>query len=257
MIPWSRVEGRFEPMYSLLIVDDEEEIRTALALYFPWNDWGFEVVHVAGDGSEALEYVRSARVNAALCDIRMPVMSGVDFARQCGQMGLDLRIVFLSAYKDFEYARAAMQYGVRRYVLKPVKFRDLEEAFGAVRDELDRAVRRPPSPRPSGFHEQVVAAIRAFVEKEYRTATLEQAAAHVRMNPNYLSTYYKQRTGENFGKLILRVKMENAARLLGDIRNQVQDVAALVGYSNSKNFARAFRAYFGRTPRDYRDSPPG
>ena len=243
-------------MYSLLIVDDEEEIRTALALYFPWNEWGFEVVHVAEDGSQALEYVRTSRVDVALCDIRMPVMSGVDFAKRCRELGLDLRIVFLSAYKDFEYAQAAVQYGVRRYVLKPVKYRDLADAFAGVREELEKGTRRPASPRPSGFHEQVVAAIRAFVEKEYRTATLERAAAHVRMNPNYLSTYYKQRTGENFGKLLLRVKMENAARFLRDIRHQVQEIADLVGYSDPKNFTRAFRAYFGRTPREYRDAPP-
>jgi two-component system, response regulator YesN len=243
-------------MYSLLIVDDEEEIRNALALYFPWNEWGFEVVHVAEDGSQALDYVRSARVDVALCDIRMPAMSGIDFARRCTELGLDLRIVFLSAYKDFEYARAALQYGVRRYVLKPVKYRDLADAFAGVREELNRNAKRSPTPRPSGFHEQVVATIRQFVETEYRTATLERAATAVRMNPNYLSTYYKQRTGENFGRLVLRVKMENAARLLGDIRNQVQEIAGLVGYSSPKNFARAFRMYFGRTPREYRDSPP-
>jgi two-component system, response regulator YesN len=242
-------------MYSLLIVDDEEEIRNALALYFPWNEWGFEVVHVAEDGSQALEYARSTRVDVALCDIRMPAMSGIDFARLCSELGLDLRIVFLSAYKDFEYARAALQYGVRRYVLKPVKYRDLADAFAGVKEDLDKGSRRPPAPRSSGFHEQVVAAIREFVEKEYRTATLERAAAAVRMNPNYLSTYYKQRTGENFGRLLLRVKMENAARLLVDIRHQVQEIAGMVGYSSPKNFTRAFRLYFGRTPREYRDSP--
>jgi len=242
-------------MYSLLVVDDEEEIRNALALYFPWNEWGFEVVHAAENGSQALEYAQSAHVDVALCDIRMPVMSGVDFARRCQELGLDLRIVFLSAYKDFEYARAAVQYGVRRYVLKPVKYRELAEAFAGVREELDRGGRRPSASRASTFHENVVAAIRAFAEKNYRTATLEQAAAHVRMNPNYLSTYYKQRTGENFGKLLLRVRMENAARLLRDIRYRVQEIADLVGYSSPKNFARAFRAYFGRSPREYRDTP--
>ena len=241
-------------MYSLLIVDDEEEIRNALALYFPWNDWGFEVVHVAEDGAQALAFIRSGQPDVALCDIRMPAMSGLELARRVHQESLDVRVVFLSAYQDFSYAQEAIRYSVRRYVIKPVKYRELEEVFAALRQELD-AAGRPRGARRSGFHERVVEEIRGYVERNFQSATLQAAAAHVRMNPNYLSTYYKERTGENFGGLLLRVRMEAAARLLLDVRCRVQEVSAQIGYTSPKSFARAFKTYFGRSPREYREAP--
>src|SRR4030042_1209017 len=130
-------------MYRLLIVDDEEDIRRGLAELFPWVEIGFEVAGTAEKGRQAFDLVAAGGVDAVLSDIRMPVMSGIDLAKALSEAGLAVPLVFLSAYRDFSYARQALQYGVRDYVLKPTDFADIRSVFARVRGELDRS-------RPSG-----------------------------------------------------------------------------------------------------------
>jgi YesN/AraC family two-component response regulator len=127
-------------MYRLLIADDEEEIRNGLADCFPWGEVGFRVTARAENGKRALEIIEHEEVDAVLTDIRMPLMSGIDLARHIFERHLDLPVVFLSAYKDFAYAQKAIQYGVRRYVLKPTDYSELASVLSALKRELDSGI---------------------------------------------------------------------------------------------------------------------
>ena len=63
-------------MYHLMIVDDEEKIRSGISSYFPWDELGFQVVKLAADGQEAFDYMLGdERVDAILCDIMMPAFA--------------------------------------------------------------------------------------------------------------------------------------------------------------------------------------
>ncbi len=141
-------------MYRLLIADDEEEIRNGLADCFPWGEVGFRVTARAENGKRALEIIEHEEVDAVLTDIRMPLMSGIDLARHIFERHLDLPVVFLSAYKDFAYAQKAIQYGVRRYVLKPTDYSELASVFSALKRELDSGISpaTPDAPEGNGAH---------------------------------------------------------------------------------------------------------
>jgi len=246
-------------MYRLLIVDDEEDIRRGLADFFPWDEIGFRVVGTAENGKQALEIASSGGVDAIFCDIRMPILSGIDLARTLFEVHSKIPVVFLSAYKDFSYAQQALQYGVRNYVLKPTNYSDIRSVFQKLKLEMDREM--PAMPDPSGPNgvpenqaESAVAVIRSYVERDYARATLKGAAAVAHMNPQYVSRLFKEKTGENFHSFLTCVKMAKAAQLLRDSGYRTYEVSAMVGYSNQKNFTRSFKHFYGISPRDYRHS---
>ena len=246
-------------MYRLLIVDDEEDIRRGLAFFFPWDEVGFEVVGTAENGRVALDMVRSGTVDVVFCDIRMPVMSGLELARAIFEGGLKVPVVFLSAYKDFAYAQQALQFGVRSYVLKPTDYAEIRSVFARLKKELDagrfvptEAADAEPEVGSGSRGDAVIGAIRDYIEREYARATLKGAARVVHMNPQYVSRVFRERTGEHFREFVARVRMQKAARLLRGPGYLVYEVSAIVGYGNQKNFTRAFKQYFGVSPRQYK-----
>jgi two-component system response regulator YesN len=241
-------------MYRLAIVDDDAEVREGLSLYFPWAELGFEVVATLGDAEELLRRLAEGGIDAVLCDVRLPRQSGLEAARVIAREWPDVRIVFLSGHGDYQYLRAALQCQAVDYVLKPAAHAELTSVFLRLKSQLDET-RGPRAEAGSSMVEQIVAAVRRYVECNYRTATLEATARVVRMNPNYLSEYFKRRAGVTFSQYLTKVRMEKAGALLRDFRYRTYEVGALVGYQDANNFTRAFRRYFHKSPREYRAAP--
>ena len=99
-------------MYRLLIVDDERATLNGLCNYIPWDQMGFIVEGSAANGKAALAYLENHTVDVLLSDIRMPVMDGIELVARVRELGYDMECVFLSAHRDFEYAKKGLQYGV-------------------------------------------------------------------------------------------------------------------------------------------------
>lgn len=248
-------------MYRLVLIDDEVSSRNALCNYFPWNQIGFEVVSQFTDGSLALDYIRRNPVDVIFCDIIMPNMDGLLLAKKIYQEKLGCKIIFLSAYKKFDFAREALNYGVRDYLVKPAKYKDLMEVFQRIRLELDEESRALACSHAQDMNlsglsirDKTILAVNEYLSKSYKNATLESTAKYVGMNPSYLSQYYYQQTGVHFSDSLLKIRMERAAVLLDNYRYKIKDVSEMVGYMNAKNFTKAFKKYFGKLPRDYRQS---
>ncbi len=244
-------------MYRLAIVDDEEEIRQGLATYYPWEEAGFTIVATAANGLDALELCRRREVDVLFCDIRMPLMSGIDLARILFEERLGIPIVFLSAYKDFAYAKQALDYGVKCYVLKPTNYKEVAAVFKKLKEELD--YRSPVSSETAEAEsasrsDAIIPRVQRYIEREYSRATLERAAAIVHKNPQYVSRLFKHSTGINFNEYLTRIRMEKAAQLLSDVSYHTYQVSEIVGYSDPKNFTRTFRKHYGLSPREYRRS---
>ena len=122
--------------YSLLIVDDEKEIRDSLTNYFPWEKCGFKVVQSLGNANEAFEYVKKHPVDVILTDIKMPFMSGLDLIKKIkSEIADPIIFCLLSAHKDFDFARKGISLGVRHYLLKPTEFEVITDAFQTIKKE--------------------------------------------------------------------------------------------------------------------------
>ncbi len=247
-------------MYKLLIVEDETEIRVGLSNYFPWENYGFEVVAQSEDGLQALSIIERLHVDVILCDIMMPVMDGLTLCKEIFSRKLKVTVVFLTGYRDFEYARTAVEYGVRKYLLKPTSHKELTLAFTQIKEELDSASDSAGPVRAEAeaaigsadFYKSIISLTKEYVSNNIKTATLEGASNAVHLSAPYLSKLFKIKNYENFSDYLMSKKMEKAAELLKEVYNTVYEVSESVGYSNPKNFTRAFRKYFGVTPNEYR-----
>jgi YesN/AraC family two-component response regulator len=242
-------------------VDDEYEIRNGLCKFFPWSEIGFEVVGQAENGIKALEFIKSHSLDAVLCDIMMPGMSGLELARLISNSRYKVRIIFLSGYKDFEYAQKALEYGVKSYILKSTNYNELIRVFSKIKSDLDEennienheVKQKPLIDQGMNFNEKVISIIKNYVDENYRDVTLEDLTTQVHMNPDYISKFFKQKTGQNFSDYLIEVRMKKAAELLDDVRYKTYEISDMVGYSNSFNFTRTFKNYFGINPREYRN----
>ena len=110
------------------LVDDEQIILNGLQSVIDWKSFGCEVVGIAADGRSGLDLVRNMRPDILLTDIRMPNMDGIAMIAALKSEFPRLQVSILTAYRDFEYARKAIGLGVSRYLLKPSKMDELEEA---------------------------------------------------------------------------------------------------------------------------------
>ncbi|MEH7503727.1 response regulator [Neobacillus drentensis] len=244
-------------MYNLVIADDEYEIRHGLVNYFPWEEVGFEVIGQASNGKEALGLISEGNVDVLLCDISMPKMTGIEVIKEIYLQQSSVMTVFLSGYQEFHYAQEAIKYGVKNYILKPTKFSELMDAFNQIKKQLDQRIPLKAEPvlldrNINGEDDPIIFKIKDYVKTNFKSASLEDAANTVYMNPHYISKYFKQKTDENFSDFVFQVKMEEAALLLKTMKYKAYEVSEMVGYSNAKNFTRAFRKYFGVSPKEYR-----
>lgn len=237
-------------IYNVLIVDDEIEIRTGL-LSFSWNKLGFEAIGALSDGEEALAFILANPVDVVLCDIQMPNMNGLEFAREVSKRKLPVKIVLLTGFKDMELIRSAMRYGCRDYLLKPTRFKQLEEVFSQIKQELDVAWEDHLA---MDEDDPIMQTAKKFIQGRLESVTLESLANYLHLSPAYLSRVFKENTGMNFSEYCQSERMNLAKLLLNDPRNQIQEIALQTGYSNSTNFSRAFRVHFNISPTEYRES---
>lgn len=244
-------------MYHLIIADDEEKICEGIVHLFPWKQIGFEVVGQFHNGQEIIRFLEEKKtpVDVIFCDIQMPGMDGLEVCQRAAQLS-DARIVLFSSHQNYEYFRKAIQYHVVDYLLKPIGYDDLITCFGAIRDELDREnVENVQGALPEAEDEKgdrLVKEVIRYLQENFRDASLEKAAVQVGLSASYLSRIFKDRSGENFSDILLQIRMENARKMLEDVRCKSYEVAYNIGYDNPKNFTRAFKAYYGVTPSEYR-----
>jgi two-component system, response regulator YesN len=116
-------------MHRLVIVDDEKLIREGLVSYIDWGSLGIRVAGICGTAQEALEMVRETEADLVLTDIKMPGMDGIELLKRLKGINARCEVVFVSAYRNFEYARKALRYGAFDYIMKPIEEAALYETF--------------------------------------------------------------------------------------------------------------------------------
>lgn len=125
-------------MYKLMIVDDEPLTREFMKRNVSLLDPRWQVTQEAMEGSEALEKLKAEAVDLIITDIKMPVMDGLELTREVSNRYPDINIAILSGYEEFDFAKEAMRYGVRDYLLKPLVKDDLLKLLQAAADHIEQ-----------------------------------------------------------------------------------------------------------------------
>ena len=122
-------------MLKVLIVDDEKIIRETIADLIDWDALSLQLIGTAKDGIEAYNIILDEYPEIVLTDIKMPGLSGLDLIQRIHAVNKDTQFIILSGYGEFEYAKKAMQYGVRHYLLKPCNEEQIIDSLKDVRKD--------------------------------------------------------------------------------------------------------------------------
>lgn len=123
-------------MYRVVIADDEPLIIRGLRKMMDWQAMDTEVVGDALDGDELMELLNREKPDIVISDISMPGKSGLDVIREVKERELATKVIFMSGFQEFNYARAAVTYGAVDYLLKPVTVEELEKAIERAKEML-------------------------------------------------------------------------------------------------------------------------
>lgn len=116
-------------MYTVLLVDDEEDVLKNILNTIDWPVYGVETILTACDGLDAWVKLNEQHVDLLITDISMPNMNGIQLIRKVHEAYPQIRCILLSSYSDFTYAREAISLGVENYLLKPFKTEELENSI--------------------------------------------------------------------------------------------------------------------------------
>lgn len=116
-------------MACVLLVEDEQDLRESLRDTFPWNDLSIDCVLTASCAAEAFACFERSPADVLITDIRMPGLSGIDLARQLMRTGRPLSVIFISAYNDVAYLKAAISIQAADYLFKPIDHLELKSAL--------------------------------------------------------------------------------------------------------------------------------
>ena len=128
--------GHQMELFKVFICEDESIVREGLRDMIPWEKYGFEFAGDAPDGEMALPMIRKIRPDVLITDITMPFMDGLSLAKTVTKELPDIKIIVISGYSDFEYARKAIEIGVEQYLLKPVTKTDMINALEGTRKKI-------------------------------------------------------------------------------------------------------------------------
>ena len=248
--------------WSVLIAEDEILIRRNLARKVAEHCPAFEVVGEAADGQEALEAVAELYPDVLITDIRMPVMDGLQLTREIYYAFPGVRVVIVSGYDEFSYAKTALALGVKDYLLKPVSEEELRSVMSRLAIQLDAEEERLDGEHPdlpgSASQDELVSAVQEYLRAHFAEAvSLADLAARFHVNPPYLTRVFKRRTGAAPVRCLRDLRINHARKLLDERPAlEVKEIAAMVGYPDQGYFSRVFKQAVGTGPLEYRTRPP-
>jgi len=275
-------------MYGVMIVDDEPWVREGITNLIDWQEHGMEILASVEDGVEALEHVRSGdrMPDIVLTDIRMPEKSGLQLIEELSELNPRVRFVILSGYRDFEYARTAIRYGVFEYMVKPIGRSSLLDTMIRLtadianisegNDEMSantaagnvdnqRASSDPRGSRATAWSDAVskngsasrpilISRMLASVERHITEAVgLVELAEELSVNPSYLSALFSESMHETFKQYLTRRKVQKAKEIWR--RHpwlKVYELCTHVGYIDVNYFSHVFKQVEGVTPRQFK-----
>ena len=124
-------------MLKVFLVEDESIVREGIRDNIPWQQYGYQFVGEASDGEMALPLIQKTRPDVLLTDIKMPFMDGLSLSRLVHQEFPDMKIIIISGYDDFEYARGAISVGVEQYLLKPITRAAMQKVLAELKTKIE------------------------------------------------------------------------------------------------------------------------
>lgn len=243
-------------MREILIADDEIHICAGIRKLLAGYGDRYAIAAEAGTGNEALMLFRRFLPDIVILDVRMPGMTGLEALEKMREISPHVQGIFISAYSDKQYLRAAIQSEAVDYLFKPL---DPAEIIGALERADARLCRMgisgaaAASESRENMNRRTIEEIRHYIQNNYRNpVTVQQIADAVHLSTAYACTLYKRVTGATILETLTETRMNAACRLLRESDLPVQSVAQRVGYQDIRYFKQLFQKHTQQSPAEYR-----
>lgn len=238
-----------------LIADDDAIILRGMRKFIDWEQYGFEIVDLVSNGKDLLEACRNKSIDLVITDIEMPKLNGLDVMKELRKENKYLKIIVISGYDKFEYAKLAISYGVYYYLLKPINPVELVGVLNRLREELSEIKEKDESIKRETIDiTQVVQEIKKRIDdNDDADLSIEYIQENYFVSSSYFSKAFKDMVGVNYSTYRLNHKMRYAAYLLEHTNYRMYEIAEKLHYDDERYFGRVFKKYYGKTPKEWRN----
>lgn len=268
-------------MLSVLLVDDEFYVREMMKKCVDWEELGFQICAEAASCASAIKAATEVRPDLIMLDINLPDATGFHVVEALRQADIQSKIVIVTGYDEFEFAKKAIQYHVHDYLLKPVMPAEITGILKSIRavieDEQQQSMRlqaltanveellkqvdhsRQPASAPSEEALQESSSKLAEQARDYVEANLSDPDLNVSkvsealfVNMSYLSSLFKKIYGRGLHEYIVTRRMERAYDLIIKTSLSAAEIAQSLGFRDPIAFSRHVKKHFGNSFQELR-----
>ena len=257
----------------VIIVDDEYLIRNLIRNCIDWDEIDIEIVGEASNAHECLKLIENTKPDIVLTDINMPLTNGLDMSEHLLKKYPEIKIIIITGYDKFEYAKRSVRLGVSDFILKPIDDEELKIAVLRIKEKIEKE--KAEINKVKSIEETIgdlteiieldkkesdkcvnINQIKKYIIKNLsnKELSLKSVANNFYLNSSYLSRFFKEKTNENFGEYITKTKMEIALKMLQNPNVKVYEVSKKLGFDDPNYFSNWFKKYSGQSIKSYREN---
>lgn len=239
----------------VLIADDEIHIHNKIRKILENEFDQYQVVATVKNGLQALSYIEKHPIDLIITDIRMPEMNGIDFAERVRDKYPLTKIIFITGYEEFEYAKKAIRLNASDFLLKPINTSELSTLLNEliVEFEKEKVLDFGITTGNQASIEDSVKLIKKFLHENYlENISISEIAEKFGFSQAYLTRIYFKIEKTTPSKYQLTLRMNAAKKYLKDPSLTIAEIAALLNYSDQFAFSKAFKKHENISPMEYR-----
>ncbi len=251
----------------VLIVEDENLLRSEIVLTTPWEKFSLEVIGEADNGLDGERLINELKPDIVITDIRMPGIDGITMIQKTNPPAS----IILTGYDEFGYAQKAIKLGVRDFIVKPIDDDEFYSALKKLSKELIKIKEEAKLLIDSNYKTYTESNFKEFISstnKDKGTFYIDSAilfiknnykedislldiASHVGINESYISSLFKEKTNYCFLEYLMGYRIKKAMELFRSHKLRINEVARESGFQHMSYFSRIFRKHVGVSPSQY------
>jgi YesN/AraC family two-component response regulator len=241
-------------MYSVYLVDDEKLVLDKLVNAVPWLDNGFEVIGFNTDPHTAITEITEIKPDVVFCDMKMPKYTGIELIETLKGNGVSTNFVMLSAFHDFEACLDFFRLEGIDYFLKPLDQDNAAEVLETISRKIAKKYNQTPTTEFKPSQSQTFDDLIAYVNANFnKRLTLKDLSAAFNMSQSHICTMFQKQYDSTLIIFVTNLRMAEAKRLILETDTPLKEIAIHCGYQYYHRFCGIFKAYYEKTPSEYRE----
>ncbi len=230
----------------ILIIDDEPIIADGLETFLSEHFAESALITKTYSSTNGFDLLSKNIYDLALCDIEMPVLTGIELKDRIRKLGILTPIIFLTGYNDFNFAYNAIKSQNVSFILK-------NESDEFLLNKIEEILQVSPRHETLSANELFLKRLDDFINDNILNAiNISDIANEFDYNPFYLSRYYKKITGKSLYRHLNEIKLKKCIELITETDIKIEELAIKIGYSSASSFLAFFKKQTNKTPNQFR-----